>query len=117
MEVLLIVLGIFTSLFFLLALTNVLKSKVKHKSIIWISSNHKLFGMLASITAVAHLVIAIVIEQLRITGLLALIALLLTGLFGMLFSKLKKKELYIAHRIMGPITFTLILIHVITNLL
>ena len=47
--------------------------------------------MLASITAITHMIIAIINDSFRLTGLLTVIALVLTGLFGMLFYKLKKK--------------------------
>lgn len=114
---LLVILGILTFLFFLLASTNALKTYTDQKSVLWIASKHKIFGMLASLTAITHMIIAIINDSFKLTGLLAVIALLLTGLFGMLFYRLKKKPLYIAHRIMGPITLVLIVIHVITNLI
>ncbi len=117
MDLLLILLGIVTLLFFLLASTNALKQYTKNKNVIWLASRHKIFGMLASLTAITHMMIAIINNRLVLTGLLSLVALLLTGIFGILFYRLKKKPFYIAHRIMGPITLVLITIHVITNLI
>lgn len=114
---LLVALGILTFIFFLLASTNALTAYSKHTAVLWIASKHKIFGMLATITAITHMIIAIINDSFRLTGLLTVIALVLTGLFGMLFYKLKKKSLYIAHRVMGPITLVLIIIHVVTNLI
>ena len=115
MDILLIILGILTVVFFTLAMTNGIKKYIKNKPILWIASKHKIFGMAASLFAVTHFIIAIVDNSLRLTGLLTLIALLLTGAFGMMFSKLKNKKFYIAHRIMGPITFIFMIIHIILN--
>jgi DMSO/TMAO reductase YedYZ heme-binding membrane subunit len=115
MDIFLIILGILTVIFFILASTNGIKRYYKNNVVIWISSKHKLFGMLASITALMHFIIALSLDELRLTGLLTLIALLITGAMGMLFYKLKKKPLYMVHRIMGPITLILIIIHMILN--
>ena len=115
MDALLVVLGLLTVVFFGLAMTNGVKKYLKYKPILWVASKHKIFGMTASLFAVIHFVIAIINDSLRLTGLLTLIALLLTGAFGMMFSKLKNKKFYIAHRIMGPITFILMIIHIILN--
>ncbi|AUD65741.1 hypothetical protein BK011_08620 [Tenericutes bacterium MZ-XQ] len=115
MDALLIILGILTVVFFVLAMTNGIKKYIKNKPVLWIASKHKIFGMAASLSALTHFIIAIINDALRLTGLLTLIALLLTGAFGMMFSKLKNKKLYIAHRVMGPITFVLIIIHIIFN--
>jgi DMSO/TMAO reductase YedYZ heme-binding membrane subunit len=115
MDVLIVILGILTVVFFALAMTNGVKKYLKYKPILWIASKHKIFGMTASLFAITHFIIAIINDSLRLTGLLTLVALLLTGFFGMMFYKLKNKKLYIAHRIMGPITFILIIIHIILN--
>ena len=115
MDVLLTVLGILTVVCFVLAMTNGVKQYMKNKPILWIASKHKIFGMSASLFAIIHLIVAIIDDSLRLTGLLALISLLLTGAFGMMFSKFKNKKLYIMHRIMGPMTFVLIIIHIILN--
>lgn len=115
MDLLLNILGIGIVIFFVLSMTNGVKKYVKIKPVLWIASKHKIFGMTAASLALIHFVIAIINDSLRLTGLLTLVALLLTGAFGMMFYKLKNKKLYILHRIMGPITFVLIIIHIILN--
>jgi DMSO/TMAO reductase YedYZ heme-binding membrane subunit len=115
MEIGLFVLGILILFFFLLAMTNGVKRYTKSALVKKIAKKHKLFGMLASATALLHMIIAIIDQSFRATGLLVLVSLILTGLFGMLFYKTKQKNMYILHRIMGPITFILIILHIILN--
>lgn len=115
MSVVLFILGILIVVFFLLTLTNGVKRYTKSALIKKIAKKHKLFGMLASATALIHMIVAIIDQSFRVTGLLVLISLLLTGFFGMLFYKTKQKPIYILHRIMGPVTFVLIILHIILN--
>jgi len=111
------ILGYLIVLFFLLASTNGLKKYTSNKLVKKVASNHKLFGMLATITAFVHLVVNVSNNNLRPFGLITLLLLLATGALGASFYKLKNKKLYIAHRILGPITLLSIIIHVLTNLL
>jgi hypothetical protein len=115
MKVLLLIFGILIIVFFLLAMTNGVKRYTKSVLVKKIAKKHKLFGMLASTTALIHMIIAIIDQSFRVTGLLVFISLLLTGLFGMLFYKTKQKNMYILHRIMGPLTFALIILHIVLN--
>lgn len=107
--------GSFIVLFFFLASLNGLKRYVKVGFIKEIAKGHRVFGMLATLAAFFHMGYAVSQGNLRPTGALALLGLILTGSFGALFSKSKNKTLYIAHRIMGPLTFVLIIIHIIFN--
>lgn len=113
MDLLLILLAVFTVIFFLLASTNGIKKYTDYPFVKKIASKHKIFGMLANLSAISYLIIVIIIDQLQFTELLVVISLFLTGLFGILFYKLKIKALYVVHRIIGPITFILMIIHVI----
>jgi hypothetical protein len=115
MDTVLRILGILIVVFFFLASVNGVKKYVKSPIITKIAKQHRIFGMLATFTALIHMLIAVINGDLRITGALALISLIITGMMGMLFSKGKTKALYIAHRIMGPLTFVLIVIHIILN--
>jgi hypothetical protein len=101
--------------FFLLASLNGLKKYVKSPIIKAIAKKHRLFGFLATTTAFLHMGYAVSQGNLRPTGAAALLGLILTGTFGALFSKSKNKTLYILHRIMGPLTLILIIVHVILN--
>lgn len=115
MDLLLSILGISIVIFFVLSMTNGVKKYVKIKPVLWLASKHKIFGMTAVSLALIHFVVAIINDQLRLTGLLTLAFLILTGAFGMMFYKLKNKKFYILHRIMGPITFVFMIIHIILN--
>jgi hypothetical protein len=115
MEIFLALLGILTVTFFLLASVNGLKRYVKAPIIKKVAQQHRLFGMLATITALVHMVVAVFLGELRITGTLALLALIVTGMMGMMFSNQKSKIYYLLHRIMGPVTLVLIIIHIIFN--
>ena len=81
----------------------------------FIASKHKIFGMLTTLSALVHMVFAITESNLRITGLLALLSIILTGLFGMLFSVKKKSGCIKFIVLWGPLSFLMILIHVIFN--
>jgi len=115
MGLLLTLLGILTVVFFMLASLNGLKKYIKAPIIKKIAKQHRLFGMLATGTALIHMLVAVIDGNLRITGTLALIALITTGMMGMMFQNQKSKAFYIAHRIMGPVTLVLIVIHIIFN--
>ncbi len=115
MELVLTLLGILIVVFFFLASLNGIKKYVKSPIINQIAKQHRIFGMLATFSALIHMLVAVIGGDLRITGTLALISLVVTGMMGMLFSKQKTKALYIAHRIMGPLTLVLIVIHIIFN--
>jgi len=115
MELILAILGILIVVFFGLASINGLKRYIKSPLIKEIAKKHKLFGMLATFTALIHMLVAVIDGKLRITGTLALIALIATGMMGMMFANQKSKALYIAHRIMGPVTLVLIIIHILFN--
>ena len=108
-------LGILTVIFFLLASLNALKRYMKNPFIKKLASQHRLFGMLASLTALVHMLLAMIDGNLRITGALALIALIATGFMGMMYSTQKTKPFYIAHRILGPLTLLFIVLHIILN--
>lgn len=115
MELLLTILGILIVVFFMLASVNGLKKYVKAPIITKIAKHHRIFGMLATGTALIHMLVAVIDDKLRITGTLALIALIATGMMGMMFQNQKSKAYYIAHRIMGPVTLVLIIVHIIFN--
>ena len=108
-------LGILTVLCAVLASMNALKKYTKHSLIIWLSKRHKIFGGVAVILALTHMVLALVDQSFRLTGLLAIIGILLTGLFGGLFYKLKKKVFYMTHRMLAMTSILLIIVHIILN--
>ncbi|MCU0105501.1 hypothetical protein N7603_07500 [Acholeplasma vituli] len=115
MTIFISVLGILTAVFFVLAATNGLKPYLKQPFMKKIYQNHRIFGMIAAFLAMIHMVVAISSGELRVTGALALLSLFSTSMLGMLFSEKKSKALYVAHRIIGPVTFILIFIHIIFN--
>lgn len=115
MKIVLMILGILTVVFFLLASINGVKRYVKSPLITQMAKKHRLFGMLATITALIHMLVAVIAGSLRITGTLALISLIATGMAGMMFVNNKSKTAYIMHRILGPMTMILIVIHIIFN--
>ena len=102
-------------LFFLLASVNGLKQFTDSKVVAAIAKQHRIFGQLALLFAFIHMGYSVSQGQLRPTGAITLLALLATGTFGMLFATKKKPWMYIAHRIMGPVTIVLLIIHIIFN--
>lgn len=102
-------------LFFLLASLNGVKKYVKSPMINVIAKQHRIFGMLATLSAFVHMSYSVSQGQLRPTGAITLLALLSTGLFGALYATKKKPWMYKAHRIMGPATFVLMIVHIIFN--
>jgi DMSO/TMAO reductase YedYZ heme-binding membrane subunit len=109
------ILGYATGFFFLLTALNALKKHTKIKAIKTLGSYHREFGMITVLLALSHFILNIVEGNTNLIGFLGLFALMTTGFLGYLFYKLKKKNLYLAHRIMGPIAFLLIIIHILTN--
>lgn len=107
--------GISILVFFSLAATNGIKKYVKSPIVDAIAKQHRLFGMLATLAAFIHAGYALSLGMLRITGSLTLMSLILTGVFGALFYQKKQKWMYTMHRIMGPLTFILAIIHIILN--
>lgn len=107
--------GITIVTFFFLASLNGIKRYVKSPIIKTVAKGHRVFGVLATVSAFFHMGYALSENELRPTGALALIGLILTGSFGAAFSQSKNKKLYVLHRIMGPLTMVLIIIHIIFN--
>ena len=108
-------LGILTVIFFLLASLNGAKKYIKSEVFRKIAKPHRYYGMIASLFALLHFILNILNGTSNIIGFLILISLFLTGFAGFMFKKFKNKNLYILHRVMGPITLVLIIIHIITN--
>lgn len=106
------ILGYIIVLFYVLAATNALKRYTKNPIIRKIATYHVLFGQLAVGTAIIHFIVNIVNGNTNIIGFLALVLLIATGALGYLFKKKKIKNLYIAHRIVGPVTLIVILLHI-----
>lgn len=107
--------GILILVFFTLAATNGVKKFIKSPIIDAIANQHRIFGMLTTLTAFIHAGYALSMNMLRLTGSATLMSLILTGVFGMLFYQKKKKWMYIVHRIMGPLTLVLAIVHIIFN--
>ena len=109
------VLGIITTIFFVLAGLNGLKKYVKSPIVTSLAAQHKLFGALAAVSALVHMVVSISFGELSITGTLSLVAVIATGALGFLFSDRKEKKFYVYHRIAGPVALLLIIAHIILN--
>jgi len=93
-------------LFFALAGANGLKRYIKSPILSAITKRHQLFGVISSIAALGHMFFAFINADLRISGMLALLG---------LFSQSKDKRIYLLHRIAGPVTAGLIVLHIIVN--
>ena len=107
--------GIFAVLFAMLASTNGLKKYTKNQIVRWIAKKHRIFGGVAIILAIVHMILVFVDQSFRLTGILAISAIILTGLFGGLFYKVKKKAFYLTHRAFAGLSIILIVIHIILN--
>lgn len=107
--------GILTTVFFFLAATNGIKKFVNNGVIQWLAANHKAFGALAALTAIIHMTLAVSGGYLRITGTLAMLGVLVTAFMGGGFFQKGSRWLYIGHRIAGPVSALLIIIHIIFN--
>lgn len=111
------VLGYTVLLFFILAATNGAKRYTKNPTVRWIAKHHRLFAVIALLFAFIHLIVNLSNGNVAPLGLITLILLFLTGFMGAMFKQFKKKKLYVAHRILGPLTFVVALIHLFSNLL
>ena len=107
--------GILTAVLFFLAATNGVKRYVKNGAIQWLARQHKVFGALAALSAITHMTIAVSQGELRITGTLAMLGVLITAFLGGGFFQKGSRWLYIGHRIAGPLTALLIIGHIIFN--
>ncbi len=115
METVLAILGFLTLTFFLLASLNALKRFVKVPFILKLAKQHRIFGVTSAFLALIHMFVAVLDGELRITGALALIALICTAMMGLVYSQQRSKAFYIVHRIMGPLTLVLMIVHMILN--
>jgi hypothetical protein len=106
------VLGYIIVLFYVLAATNGLKRYTKNTIVRNIAKKHVLFGQLAVGTAIVHFIVNISNGNTNILGFITLLLLIATGALGYLFKTKKIKKLYIAHRIVGPITVVAIILHI-----
>jgi hypothetical protein len=102
--------------FYVLAGLNGLQPYVRSSVLRAITRRHRLFGTLSSVAALGHMFYAFYLGMFRISGSLALIGLFATGLTGALFSQSQDRRLYLLHRIAGPITAGLIVLHLIVNI-
>lgn len=107
--------GILTAVLFFLAATNGIKKYVNNGAIQWLASQHKLFGALAAVSAITHMTIAVSSGELRVTGTAAMLGVLVTAFLGGGFFQKGSRWLYVGHRIAGPATAVLIIIHIIFN--
>ena len=110
------VLGYAVIVFFLLASTNALKRYTKDPLLRNIAKNHQIFGGIAVLLALVHLIVNVSYGNLDPLGLITLLLLISTGTMGALFKQLKNKKLYIAHRVLGPLTLVVALVHLFINL-
>jgi hypothetical protein len=108
-------LGILTAFFAVLASMNAVKRYTKNKVVLYLAKKHKIFGVHAVVFALAHMILAVIDGQLRITGLITLSLVVLTALFGVLFYKLKKKHFYLIHRGCAMLSIAMIIVHIIFN--
>jgi len=106
------ILGYVILAFYLLASTNALKRYTKNPAVRWIASKHRIFGILATVTALVHFIVNLTNGNTSPTGLLTLLLLIATGALGYLFKQKKSKKLYIAHRITGPLVLVSVLLHI-----
>lgn len=106
------ILGYLILFFYVLAATNGIKRYTKNPAVRWIAKQHKLFGLLATITALIHLILNVSNGNLSPTGLITLLLLIATGALGVAFKKQKSKKLYIAHRIVGPLVLLAALLNI-----
>ena len=109
------ILGYGILFFFLLASLNGIKKYTKNNLIRSIAKYHRIFGGTALFLALLHFLLNIVNGTTNIIGFLTLILLFITAFSGYLFKKLKNKNIYIIHRISGPLVLLTALIHIFTN--
>jgi len=101
--------------FFALAGLNGLQPYVRSSILRAITKRHRLFGTLSSVAALGHMFYAFYYGEFRISGSLALIGLFTTGMAGAFYSVTQDRRLYLLHRIAGPITAGLIVLHNFVN--
>ncbi|QMS84859.1 hypothetical protein [Candidatus Xianfuyuplasma coldseepsis] len=111
------VLGYAILVFFILASLNGAKRYTKNTLVRAIAKQHQIYAGIAVLLALVHLIVNVSNNNLSPTGLITLLLLIATGVMGALFKHFKKRNLYLAHRILGPLAFVSALIHVLTNLL
>lgn len=102
-------------MFFVLAASNGMKKFIKHLLMTALAKQHRLFGALAALSALVHMVVSISFGELSITVTLSLVALIVTGAMGFMFIDRKEKKYYVYHRIAGPVAFLIIIAHIIVN--
>lgn len=107
--------GFLTAAFVLLASLNGLKRKINNKTFRKIASYHYLYGALAALSAIVHGTLNVLDGNLRITGTIALLLVLITATLGGSFKQLKTKSLYKWHRLIGPLSIVAIIVHIILN--
>lgn len=98
-----------------LASLNALDLKTNNRLLLGIQKLHRIFGMVAGSSAIVHLIIAVTTDQLRVTGFVALISLIGTSVFGILFAKLKIKWTFKVHKFLAIASLFAIAIHMIFN--
>jgi DMSO/TMAO reductase YedYZ heme-binding membrane subunit len=108
-------LGILTVFFAVLAATNAMKKYTSNKVIRAIAKKHKIYGVHAVVFGMAHMILAVIDGELRLTGILVLSTLFLTALFGGLFYRLKKKTFFMVHRSLAILSLIFIILHIIFN--
>lgn len=106
------ILGYIILFFYLLAATNGIKRYTKNPAVRWIASKHQLFAQIALGVALIHFIVNLSNGNTSLTGLITLLLLIATGALGYLFKKKKSKQLYIAHRIVGPLVLLSVLLHI-----
>lgn len=107
--------GFLTLFFVVLAAANGLKRKWKYKPFRKLMRYHTVFGTLALVFALVHTALTLADSEMRLTGTVALLFVLITTLLGGSFKHTKDKRLYKVHRVIGPLSLLAILIHIIFN--
>jgi len=107
--------GFLTLTFVLLASLNGLKRKIKNKTFRKIASYHYVYGALSALSAILHGTLNVLDGNLRITGTIALLFVLIAATLGGSFKQLKKPTLYKWHRVIGPLSILAIIVHIILN--
>lgn len=109
------ILGYGILLFYVLALTNGLKQYTKNSFVHFLSKHHKVFGMIAVTLAIVHFGLNIASGVTNPVGFITLLLLVFTMISGMLVKVLKSNQWLLIHRMMFPLVFLFIIIHIFTN--
>lgn len=109
------ILGYFILVFFVLSSFNMLKKYTKNSMVRSIARQHKLLGMITVLLALTHFVLNLLNSTTNLFGFITLLLLISTGVSGTLFGKSKNKNLYVLHRLLGPLVLVFALIHIFTN--